>query len=107
MVQELLKDLFGIKISVGSINQLRQEGSESVAVPVAGVLKYVQGASSVNIDETSFTQGNSDGKNLTGRKGWLWVIATPLVSYACRVFEPFSGSLSAGTGSCLCWHCQQ
>lgn len=81
MVKQLLQDLFGIEISVGSINQLRQESSESVAAPVAGVLEYVQGQDSVNIDETSFAQGNGDGKNLTGRKGWLWAIVTPLVSY--------------------------
>jgi transposase len=33
------------------------------------------------MDETSFAQGNNDGKNAKGRKGWLWVIVTPLVSY--------------------------
>jgi hypothetical protein len=34
-----------------------------------------------NCYETSFVQGNGDGSNPTGRKGWLWVVATPLVSY--------------------------
>lgn len=115
MVQELLKDLFGIKISVGSINQLRQEGSESVAAPVAGVLEYVQGQGSVNIDETSFAQGNGDGKNLTGRKGWLWVIVTPLVSYfavflsrsqvACQqvLGVAFAGIVSSDRFSAYSW----
>lgn len=80
MVKELLWELFGIKISVGSINQLRQESSQSVA-SVTEVHQYVQAQGNVNLDETSFAQGNSDGKNLTERKGWLWVMATPLVSY--------------------------
>ena len=31
MVQELLRELFGVELSVGSINQLRQESSQSVA----------------------------------------------------------------------------
>lgn len=35
----------------------------------------------VNVDETSFGQGNTDGKNPQGSKGWLWVMVTPLVSY--------------------------
>lgn len=35
----------------------------------------------VNVDETSFGQGNRDGKNPQGTKGWLWVMVTPLVSY--------------------------
>jgi len=115
MVQELLKDLFGIEISVGSINQLRQEGSESVAAPVAGVLEYVQGQGSVNIDETSFAQGNGDGKNLTGRKGWLWTIVTPLVSYfavflsrsqvACQqvLGVAFAGIVSSDRFSAYSW----
>lgn len=35
----------------------------------------------VSIDETSFQQGNADGQNPTGTKGWLWVVVTPLVCY--------------------------
>lgn len=81
MVQELLGELFGIELSVGSINQLRQESSESVAAAVVQAHEYVQGQRQVNVDETSFAQGNSDGQNPTGRKGWLWVMVTPLVSY--------------------------
>lgn len=81
MVQELLDDLFGIKISVGSISQLRQENSESLAQVVEEAHQYVQVQGNVNIDETSFAQGNGDGNNPTGRKGWLWVMVTPLVSY--------------------------
>lgn len=81
MVQELLGELFGVKISVGSINQLRQESCESLAQVVEEVHQYVQRQSNVNMDETSFAQGNGDGKNPTGRKGWLWVMVTPLVNY--------------------------
>ena len=81
MVQELLRELFGVKLSVGSINQLRQESSASVAAAVSEVYDYVQQQAHVNMDETSFAQGNSDGKNPKRSKGWLWVMVTPLVSY--------------------------
>lgn len=81
MVQELLDELFGVKISVGSINQLRQESSQAVAQVVQAAHQYVQAQSNVNVDETSFAQGNGDGKNPTERKGWLWVMVTPLLSY--------------------------
>lgn len=81
MVQELLRELFGIELSVGSINQLRQESSASVAAAVSQAHTYVQAWAQVNIDETSFDQGNTDGKNPKGSKGWLWVMVTPLVSY--------------------------
>lgn len=92
MVQQLLWELFGIKISVGSINQLRQESSQSVAASVAQAQQYVQAQGSVNLDETSFAQGNNDGKNPTLRKGWLWVMVTPLVSYFA-VFLSRSGAV--------------
>ena len=41
---------------------------------------YVQQQAQVNMDETSFAQGNHDGKNPQHSKGWLWVMVTPLVS---------------------------
>jgi len=81
MVQGLLSELFGVEVSVGSINQLRQESSISVAAAVLEAHQYVQQQAQVNMDETSFAQGNNDGNNAKGRKGWLWVMVTPLVSY--------------------------
>lgn len=81
MVQQLLADLFGVKISTGSINRLRQESSDALAAGVAQAHQYVQTQHHVNMDETSFAQGNGDGNNPTRRKGWLWVMVTPLVTY--------------------------
>jgi len=81
MVQELLHELFGVKISVGGINRLRQEGSDALSEVVEEAHQYVQAQGHVNLDETSFAQGNGDGKNPQGRKGWLWVMVTPWVSY--------------------------
>lgn len=81
MVQQLFSELFGIEMSVGSINRLRMEASDAVREPVIQAWEYVQAGANVNIDETSFAQGNCDGSNPKGSKGWLWVIATPLVSY--------------------------
>lgn len=81
MVQELMNELFGIELSVGSINRLRQESSDAVAAAVDEAHTYVQAQSNVNMDETSFAQGNGDGLNPNKRKGWLWTMTTPLVSY--------------------------
>ena len=81
MVQELMNELFSVELSVGSINRLRQESSDAVAAAVAEAQVYVQAQSNVNMDETSFAQGNGDGLNPNGRKGWLWTMTTPLVSY--------------------------
>lgn len=107
MVQQLLDELFGVKISVGSINQLRQENCQALAQVVEEAHQYVQRQSNVNMDETGFAQGNGDGKNPSGRKGWLWVMVTPLVSYfavflgrsqaVCRQLlgETFNGIVSS------------
>jgi len=81
MVERLLKEVFEVEISVGSINRLRQEMSEAVAEPVLQAQVYLQQQPTVGSDETSFRQGNADGKNPTGTRGWLWVLVTPLVCY--------------------------
>jgi transposase len=81
MVQQLMEDFFGVKISVGGINRLREESSKALAQAVEAAHDYVQNQDSVNMDETSFAQGNGDGNNPSKRKGWLWVMVTPWVSY--------------------------
>jgi transposase len=81
MVVRLLGEVFGIEISVGSVNQLRCEISEAIATPVESAKAYVQAAATVGSDETSFSQGNGDGQNPTGKRGWLWVLVTPWVCY--------------------------
>jgi len=81
MVQELMDELFGVKISIGSINRLREESSKALVQAVEIAQEYVRSQRSVNMDETSFAQGNGDGNNPNNRKGWLWVMVTPVVSY--------------------------
>ncbi len=68
-------------MAVGSVGRLRQAISDAIALPVAEVHEYVQHQGQVSIDETSFQQGNADGANPTGTKGWLWIVVTPLVCY--------------------------
>lgn len=80
-VQELLKDVFEIEISTGSINRLRTEVSTALSQSVDQAGEYIQHQTNVNIDETGFPQGNSDGQNPKKTKGWLWVVVTQSVSY--------------------------
>lgn len=84
-VQALLNEVFNIEISTGGINRIRCELSDSLAEIVCEAGEYVRGVAIVNLDETSFVQGNGDGHNPQKTKGWLWVVVTPLVSY----FEVF------------------
>lgn len=84
-VVSLLAEVFEVRLSRSSVNRLRQELSEALALPVAAAQQYAQAAPVIHSDETGFRQGNSDGQNPTGKRGWLWVMVTPLVSY----FEVF------------------
>jgi len=100
MVQELLLELYGLGILEGSINQLRQESSKALKGVVEEAHQYVQAQSQVKMDETSFAQGNSDGNNPTGSKGWLWVMVTPLVSYVAVFLSRFSVVLRPSVLNC-------
>ena len=79
MTQEAISDLFGVEISLGSIDALRQEASLTIAAPVEEARTFVQQQEVVHADETGFVQGNADGANPDLRKAWLWVAATALV----------------------------
>ncbi len=79
-LQQLLKQLLGIEISVASINRLRQEMSQALESVVTTAHEYVQLQSQIHSDETSFSQGNCDGHNPKQRQGWLWVVVTKLMS---------------------------
>jgi len=69
-MQPLLNYLFGIEISIASVNRLRHEMSDAVLLPVQVAQAFVQESAFVHSDETSFSQGNGDGHNPDGKKGW-------------------------------------
>jgi len=79
MTQAAMSDLFGVEMSLGSINAVRQEASLAIAAPVEQARPFVQQQEVVQADETGFIQGNADGNNPTRRKAWLWVAVTTWV----------------------------
>ncbi|OWY63946.1 IS66 family transposase [cyanobacterium TDX16] len=81
MVQSAMLEVFGISISLGSVNRLRLEASNALGCCVDEAKLYIQNANIVGADETSFNQGNIDGFNPEQRKAWLWVAVTPLVTF--------------------------
>lgn len=92
LTQRAMSDFYGIELSLGTVNALRQEASEAVAEAVLGAQGYVKQQAVVHSDETGFMQGNADGANPRGRKAWLWVAVTALVTV-------FQVSLSRGQES--------
>jgi transposase len=77
LIQSLLADLLGIDLSLGSVSNLEQEISASLAAPVEEACAHVHEQGVVNADETGWYEGRSNGR--AGR-AWLWVVTTALVT---------------------------
>ena len=79
--QDVMQGLFGVRLATGTIALLRVEMSEAVRPAVEDAARYVRQEALVkHADETSYAQGNADGANPTRRRGWVWVVVTPLVT---------------------------
>jgi transposase len=78
-IKNIMDAVFGIEMSLGSINRLRCEVSEAVSSAVTEAIGYVQQQPTLGVDETGFKQKNGDGQNSAKTSGWLWVVVTPLI----------------------------
>ena len=67
-VVHLLHDLFGVKISLGSVCNTERRISKALCQPVRELLAAVQHSKNVHFDETGWRQSN--------RLSWLWLGAT-------------------------------
>jgi len=79
-------ELYELKLrssSYCSIHHMRRQVSAAIATPVAAAHQYVQTQASVHSDETGLPQCHRDGSNPNQRKGWLWVLCSPLVRVFC------------------------
>lgn len=77
LVQQLLSDMFGIELCLGSIANLEQQMSAALAAPVEEAAAHVRQQSMVNMDETGWYEGRQNGR---ARRAWLWVAVTSLVT---------------------------
>lgn len=78
-IRGLMQAVFGMEMSLGTINRLRTEVSEAVKDAVTEAQHYIQQQPTVGVDETGFKQRNGDGQNAANTSGWLWVAVTPLL----------------------------
>ena len=69
MVRELLQQVLGIPLSLGSIQNSWEEASEAVAEPCAELEKQLAHEPVINSDET--------GYRTNGEKRWLWALVAP------------------------------
>lgn len=84
--QQLVKDCFGVEISLGSIKAVENNLSDALAGSVEEAAEYVQTqAKSVGMDET--------GWRVRGQKAWLWTVVTSVI--AVFVIRSSRGSVVA------------
>jgi transposase len=70
--QQVMEEVFGVPMSVGTISPLERATTEAVAAPVAEARTYVHEQAVAHLDETSWRQGD--------KRAWLWVAVTSLVT---------------------------
>lgn len=71
-IEEAMRDLFGVSISLGAIHAAEQIVSEALADPYEKAQAYVQESRVVHADETGWRQRR--------KLAWLWVAASPAVT---------------------------
>ena len=70
--QQVLADLFGVPMSVGSISQSEKTTTAVLAEPVQEARDYIEAQRVAHLDETRWREGN--------KGAWLWVAVTSLVT---------------------------
>jgi transposase len=70
--QQMMDEVFGVPMSVGTISPLERATTEVLAAPVEEARTYVQAQEVAHLDETSWRQG--------GKRAWLWVAVTSWVT---------------------------
>lgn len=76
-IQQILSDVFGVEMALGSVSAQEQRISEAVAPAVEEVRREIVQAAVVHADETGWREAK--------QKAWLWVLATAsLAVFAIR-----------------------
>ena len=76
----LLNQLLGVEISRGAIATIRKRLSAALEQPMQEALAFARQQPVAYVDETGAPTGNADGNNPTGKRGWQWVMVTPVVT---------------------------
>jgi transposase len=106
--QDVMADLFGISMSLGTIPHLEQATVQAVAAPVAEAQAYVRRQPVAHLDETGWREARA--------RAWLWVAVTAWVTvFAVRLSrgakvvqellgERFCGILVTDRWSAYTWY---
>jgi transposase len=78
--QALLQQVLGVTLARASIVRSLQRMSAALEQPTTAAHRALQQQPVVYVDETGAPTGNADGRHPTGRRGWLWVAMSPVVT---------------------------
>lgn len=70
--QDVMADLFGLPMSLGTVTNLEQATAQALAAPVAEAQAAVREQSIAHLDETGWREGHT--------RAWLWVAVTAWVT---------------------------
>src|SRR5262245_14435218 len=70
--RQMMEEVFGVPMSVGTVSQLEQATTGVLAAPVEEAQTYVHEQAVAHFDETSWRQA--------GKRAWLWVAVTSWVT---------------------------
>ncbi len=70
--RQVMEEVFGVPMSVGTISPLEQATTEALAAPIEEARTYVHEQEVAHLDETSWRQRN--------KPAWLWVAVTSWVT---------------------------
>jgi transposase len=70
--QQMMEEVFGVPMRVGTISPLERATTEVLAAPVEEARTYVHAQEVAHLDETSWRQGD--------KRAWLWVAVTSWVT---------------------------
>jgi transposase len=72
MIEQLVADIFGVELCLGTVAKQEQQASAALAAPVEEAAAHVPTQPVVHADETSWREAK--------RKAWLWVVLTANVA---------------------------
>jgi hypothetical protein len=71
-VEETLETVFHLELGLGTVPALEHKVSEALAEPVQAAQTHIQTEAVVNMDETSWREGQ--------KRSWLWEVVAPLLT---------------------------
>jgi len=79
-IEEMMQDIFGLPIALGSVVKMQQKVSQAVAPAVEEAKSFAQKEPIKHADETGWKEGLKGPEQKGRKKAWVWVMVTKWVT---------------------------